>query len=100
MGAPLGQTNEVLVLTTTTRLDPSPPGTSRDGISVYNHGPNPVDIIITMASSPTVVANIAQRIDPEDTWGPYPLGPAVHVFGICSVSQVTTAACIVMEYGD
>jgi hypothetical protein len=98
MGAPTGQTTEVLCLTTTTRLDPSPL-TARDGISVYNHGPNPVDIIVTTASSPTAVINKSQRIDPEDTWGPFPLGPGAHVFGITSVDQVTGAACIVIEYG-
>ena len=98
MGAPLGQTSEVLVNTTITRMDPSPP-LSRDGISIYNHGPNPIAVYATTSLSPSFTLNTATRVDPEDTWGPYPLGPEVHVYGITSVLQTTGAATIVQEFG-
>jgi hypothetical protein len=98
MGAPLGTVTEVLVNAIVTRLDASPT-LGRDGIAVYNHGPNPVGIFVTTAASPTFTLDTATRLDPEDTWGPYPLGPEVHVFGITTVLQTTGAATLVTQFG-
>jgi hypothetical protein len=98
VGAPLGKTTEVLCDVTITRLDPSPVS-SRDGVAVYNHGPNTMAILATTSLSPSFTVNTAIRLNPEDTWGPYPLGPEVHVFGITTVLQTTGAATIVTEFG-
>ena len=98
MGAHLAQTNEVLCNTTITRMDPSPP-TGRDGIAIFNNGPYPLGIYVTTSLSPSFTFNTATRLDPQDTWGPYPLGAEVHVFGITTVLQITGAASIVDEFG-
>lgn len=98
MGAPLGQTTEALCNVTVTRLDPSPLA-GRDGVAVYNGGPEVMGIYVTTASSPTFTLGTAIKVDPEDTWGPYPLADNVHIFGITTALQVAGAASIVTEYG-
>jgi hypothetical protein len=99
MGAPNATTTEVLCGTTTTRLDPTPLS-GRQGVSIYNHGPNPLWIVITNTASPTVVVDKAVKIGLEETWGPYQVSDSVYVYGITTnANQVTGAATIVMQYG-
>ena len=98
MGSPTATTTEVLCLTTTTRLDPTPIS-GRQGISIYNHGPNPVWVVITNTLGPTIVEDHSVKIAPEDTWGPYPVADPVYVYGITTADQVSGAACMVMQYG-
>lgn len=85
---------EVLVLTTVTRIDPSP-RIGRQGIEIQNLGPNA--IYCQPRVSTGLVVNKGRKIVNGEAWG-FIAGANVPVYCIAATAnQVTTAATIVTE---
>jgi hypothetical protein len=87
------QQNEVLVLTTSTRVDVGIE--QRKGIEVQNLGPGAIFCKVSN-STPTAVLNKARRLATNESWA-IDLPPGYRISCIASANQVTGAATIVTE---
>jgi len=86
------QTNQVLALTTATRVDTTM--LSRTSIAIQNNGPNAIYVRV---GSPTGLAvGYGMKLNPLNVWS-FPLKAGVPVYAICSVAQVAGAATDVTE---
>lgn len=90
------QQNEVLVLTTSTRVDVGI--RFRKGIEIQNLGPNAIYCTVGAGSTPTAVSTKARKLDASGgTWAlDLPAGYRVSCIA-ASANQVTGAATIVTE---
>jgi hypothetical protein len=88
------QQNEVLVLTTSTRVDVGIE--QRKGIEVQNLGPNAIYCKVSN-TTPTAVLNKARRLATNESWA-IDLPPGYRISCIAATAnQVTGAATIVTE---
>lgn len=85
---------EVLVLTTVTRMDPSP-ALARTAVELQNRGPNP--IACQLRTSAGLTTGTGRQILTGETWS-FPAGQGTQIFCVASgANQVTGAATIVTE---
>jgi hypothetical protein len=84
-------TNEVLVLTTPTRVDSV---SFHDAIEVQNLGPNPIYCSMQVAAD--AVVGKARRLDTFESWSP-PISENTTIWCVTSVAQVTGGGTITSE---
>ena len=92
-GAEAKPTNQVLVLTTATRVDTAA-FAYRNGIVIQNNGPN--TIYCSIGDSAGLAVNTGMQVVPGDTWS-IPVRQYVPVYCLSSVAQVAGAATDVSE---
>jgi hypothetical protein len=96
-------TNEVLVLTTATRIDTATTQGSalalgqRKGFELVNVGPNALRCAVGSATG--LSSTVGRPVQPGEVWGPFPLPKGIPVYCLAlTANQVTGAATIVTEF--
>lgn len=96
-------TNEVLVLTTATRVDTATtqgsalPLGQRKGFELVNNGPN--RLMCSVGSATGLTSTVGRPVDAGATWGPFPLPKGIPIYCLAlTANQVTGAATVVTEF--